>query len=210
MPSPSPCRAPSTERSPGSAVIFGLDLLLRTDSRGRLLAIEEASPALRGPLRAGGTLAPLVAEGSAPALLDFLFGLRRTGAALAWDLTLSPTAARPEVEGGTVLHLLGVETGEGSVVCGSSDRERLLRIAKRIASPEGETNAGAGALFDRRELDPAARAYLAGLCQAYEWEEALLAPGLARENAALRRQLAEQAETIAELRAEAAGRERGG
>ncbi len=178
-----------------------VELAARLDGRGRLLALDAASEPLRRRLRVGGTLAPLIDEASAPALLDFLFSLQRHGAGLAFDLELAPAGA------GT-LHLAGVVAEAGAVLLGVRERPRLLQLARGLADGEVPLAMAAGGLAKGSRAPgswqplPEATSFLAGLWQAHEWEDALLAPDLARENAELRRELAATRAALA--RAEAA------
>jgi hypothetical protein len=102
-----------------------LPLLLRTDRRGRILAVEGGGE-LAGLFAPGGTLAPLVADSGATALFDFLLGLRRGGAALACDLPAAPATAAAAV------HVAGVAAGETSWIAVARERAGLLAWCRTL------------------------------------------------------------------------------
>lgn len=110
-------------------------VLVRTDRRGRVLAAEGAgTPTLA--IAPGGTLAPLVAEPGAAQLFDVLLGLRRSGAALAWEVPAAPSI------GAAALHFAALAAGDAAWIAVAREREDLLAWCRRVVA-EGA-----------RDLDP--------------------------------------------------------
>ena len=159
-----------------------VQLLLRCDRRGRVLATLGGDAALLRLAAPGMTLAPLVADAGAAPLLDFLFTLRRAGAAVSGELAAA--------DGRRPLHLAGLVAGEGTLVAGDRDAARLARFCRSLLATPG--------LAGEPSPGPATLSELGRLL-----DEAGPEPE-GDEVESLRRTIAEQEEAIARLKAELA------
>jgi hypothetical protein len=160
-------------------------LLLRTDRRGRVLAVAAGGGGLARSVAAGGTLAPLVADSGAAPLFDFLLALRR-GGAVAWDV---PAAV---ATGAGLLHFAGATAGEASWIAAATSRRDLAAGWRKLAG-------GVDPPLEPRPPEEALRRVEALLAEAAGLE-AEPAAG-AGEVARLERRLAEKERENAELRA---------
>jgi hypothetical protein len=162
-------------------------VVLRTDRRGRILAVVRGEGELARLAAPGGTLTPLIADAGAAPLLDFLLGLRRCAAGLALELPAAPAT------GGVELHFAGLAAGEASWIAVAAERADLLAWCRGVLAEAG------------RDLDPrptgAALERLGGLV-AEIGSQASGAATRAVEVASLERMLAEKDREIAELRLE--------
>jgi len=162
-------------------------LLLRTDRRGRVLAIAAGGGDLGRALAPGGTLVPLIADPGAAPLLDFLLALRRSGAAVAGEVPAAPAA------GVAALSFAGVTAGAGCWIAAAGERGGLAAWCRGLL---------AGAAGD---LDPPPDAEalerLAGLLAEAEGDRARPSTEEAGEVTRLQRLLAEKDREIAELQA---------
>ncbi len=155
-----------------------VELLLRCDRRGKVLAVLAGAAALAP----GMTLALLVADAGAAPLLDFLLSLARSGGAVSGELAAAA--------GGRPLFLAGVATGDGALVAGDRNAARLARFCRSLAT--------APAALGEPVPGPESLAELVRLVEAPQPESE------EEEVEALQCRVAEQDKEITELRAELA------